>query len=149
MGNTVIAGVKVTPLKIISVIGGDVFHALKKEEPEFAGFGEAYFSTVERGAIKAWKRHHEMTLNIIVPVGTIRFVMYDDREASKTFREYQTVKLSRENYCRITVPPMVWMGFQGCDDGLNLLLNIASISHDPEEVDKKPFNEISFNWEER
>jgi len=143
-----VAGVIITPLKIISVPNGDVLHALKKEEQEFAGFGEAYFSTIEKGAVKAWKRHREMTLNLVVPVGSIRFVLYDTRVDSMTSEKYQVVKLSRRNYCRLTVPPMVWVGFQGCDEGLNLLLNIASISHDPEESDRKEIHEINFNWGE-
>ncbi len=36
-----IDGVIVTPLKIINVPGGDVFHALKKDDPGFTDFGEA------------------------------------------------------------------------------------------------------------
>ena len=30
------------------------------------------------------KMHKKMTLNLIVPLGKIRFVLYDDREATKT-----------------------------------------------------------------
>ncbi len=148
MGDTIIAGVNVTPLKIIPTVGGDVLRVLRNEEPSFVGFGEAYFSAVERDVIKGWKRHREMTLNLVVPVGAIRFVMHDDRETSATCGNYQSVTLSKRNYYRLTVPPMIWMGFQGCDDGLNLLLNIASISHDLEEADRKDLNEISVNWGE-
>ena len=46
----------------------------------------------------------------------------------------------------LTVPPLVWIGFQGLEQGMNLLLNIASIPHDPNEVDRKLFNAIDYDW---
>ena len=72
----------ITPLKIIQVPGGDVSHAMKISDPGFAGFGEVYFSNIEPGVVKAWKRHRQMTLNLVVSVGAIRFVMFDDRHQS-------------------------------------------------------------------
>ena len=134
----------ITPLDIIKVNKGDVMHAMKSHDPGFSGFGEAYFSMVSYNAIKAWKRHHEMTLNLVVPVGKIRFVLFDDRKASNT--QFQEVIISKDNYCRLTVPPMVWIGFQGLSDNGSMLLNIADIEHNPHEVDKKNIEQIEFNW---
>ena len=134
----------ITPLDIIKVNKGDVMHAMKSDDPGFSGFGEAYFSVVSYNAIKAWKRHHEMTLNLVVPVGKIRFVLFDDRKASNT--QFQEVIISKDNYCRLTVPPMVWIGFQGLSDNGSMLLNIADIEHNPHEVDKKNIDQIEFNW---
>ena len=134
----------ITPLDIIKVNKGDVMHAMKSHDPGFSGFGEAYFSVVSYNAIKAWKRHHEMTLNLVVPVGKIRFVLFDDRKASNT--QFQEVIISKDNYCRLTVPPMVWIGFQGLSDNGSMLLNIADIEHNPHEVDKKNIEQIEFNW---
>lgn len=143
---TNIDGVFLTSLKIIHVPAGDVLHAMKYSDPGYAGFGEAYFSTVESGAIKAWKRHKRMTLNVVVPVGSVRFVLYDDRINSKTNGIYQEVILTRKNYFRMTVPPMVWMGFQGLDKHTSMLLNIADIEHFSEEADKKEISEIQYDW---
>jgi dTDP-4-dehydrorhamnose 3,5-epimerase len=119
-------------------------HAMKEVDMGFSGFGEAYFSEINFKAIKAWKRHQEMTLNLIVPVGEIRFVLFDDR--NKAGSQFQEIVISRDNYCRLTVPPMVWMGFQGLSSSDSTLLNIASIVHDPNEVDKRSINEIDFDW---
>jgi len=138
--------VLVTPLKIIDVPGGDVYHAMKVSDMGFSGFGEAYFSTVDSGVIKAWKRHREMTMNLIVPVGEIRIVVCDDRGSSK--EKYQDVILSRTNYCRLTIPPLVWVGFMGVSENMSILLNIASIPHDNEESDRKEINEIEYDWRE-
>ena len=140
-------GVLLTPLKVIDTPGGDVLHGVKQNDPGFKSFGEAYFSTVGKGAIKAWKRHHEMVLNLVVPVGEVRFVLFDDRPQSTTFGKYQTVTLSRNNYQRLTVPSMLWVGFQGGYEGGNILLNVASIPHRPDEADRLALEEIEYHWE--
>ena len=140
-----IKGVIITPLKIIDTPGGNVMHAMKESDTGCDNFGEAYFSEINHNAIKAWKRHKEMTLNIIVPAGKIKFVLFDDREATNS--QFQEVIISRNNYCRLTIPPMVWVGFQGLSDGVSLLLNIANIRHNPEESETRNIEEIEFNWE--
>ena len=97
--------------------------------------------------MKAWKRHREMVLNLIVPVGMITFVLYDDRQDSSTYGSFQEIILSQENYCRLTVPPMVWLGFKGVMEGANsMLLNIANIPHDPDEVDRLELDVLKYNW---
>tara|TARA_B100001250_G_C19335593_1_gene586716 strand:+ start:91 stop:516 length:426 start_codon:yes stop_codon:yes gene_type:complete len=136
--------VVITKLDIIETLGGSVMHAMKKSSAGYTGFGEAYFSQVDKGAIKAWKRHKKMTLNLVVPVGEIRFVLFDDREVSNT--QFQEIIISRDNYCRITVPPMVWIGFQGLSDSSAMLLNIANIEHDPDEVDRLVLTDINYDW---
>jgi len=144
----VIEGVIITPLKVIKTKGGDVLHGMKSSDPGFCGFGEAYFSVVDTLEIKGWKCHKKMVLNLIVSVGVIRFVIYDDRQDSSSYGELQEVILSKDsNYCRLTIPPMVWVAFQGVGDCTNMLLNIASIEHSPEESDRKKLNEIKFDWE--
>ena len=146
MEPNVIRDVLITPLKIIPVAGGDVFHAMKRSDAGFAGFSEAYFSTIEHEAIKPWKRHREMTLNIVVPAGEIRFVIFDDRLGSESFGVKQEVRLSKDNYCRLTVPPMLWMAFQGIHPNASILLNVADIEHDPSEVDRVELDSISYDW---
>lgn len=139
-------GVSITNLSQIEVAGGDVLHGMKLTDHGYSGFGEAYFSKISRGVIKPWKRHRIMTLNIIVPVGEIRFVLYDDRKNSSSFDKFQEIIISTKNYCRLTVPPMIWMAFQGTGKSGGILLNIADIVHDPSEVDRKNIDEITFDW---
>ena len=129
-----------TPLRRISVKGGDVLHAMKKSDHGFTGFGESYFSQVEHGIVKAWKRHLQMTLNLIVPIGKVRFVFMDNEES---FREEI---LGDDNYARLTVPPGLWFGFQGLAAPKSLVINVANIQHDPIEVERKEVNELPFLW---
>ena len=142
----IIPGVLITPLKKIVGASGSVMHGLKASEESFKGFGEAYFSTVESGSIKPWKRHLTMTLNLIVPVGSIRFILVDDRRLGAE-PIYMDITLSSANYFRLTVPPKVWVAFQGkSETGSNMLLNIADLEHDPNELERADLNKFSFSW---
>ena len=138
-------GIILTPLKKIHHPKGDLFHAMKANDVGYEGFGEAYFSEIEFNSIKAWKRHKEMTLNLIVPVGEIMFVLFDDRDELNS--QFQVVKISKNNYLKLTIPPMVWLGFKGLSKNGSMLLNIANIAHDPFEVERKEIDEILFKWD--
>ena len=142
-----IEGIRIAPLKIIPTEGGDVLHALKSTDAEFQGFGEAYFSQVKQGAIKAWKRHREMTLNLVVPIGRIKFVVFDDRSDSISKGEFDCIELSKEDYFRLSVPPMLWVGFKGIANEDSMLLNIANMPHDPKESDALNEEDIKYNWD--
>mgnify|MGYP006412299073 CR=1 FL=1 len=131
-------GVTLTPLKQIHNPKGDVFHAMKKGDEGFAGFGEAYFSTINQNDIKGWKKHTEMTLNLVVVSGEVEFVIYNEAD-------FFTVKLSKNNYQRLTVRPNLWLSFRGLSTE-NMLLNLASIEHDPSEVTNLDLQEIEYDW---
>jgi dTDP-4-dehydrorhamnose 3,5-epimerase len=139
-----IKDVLITKLDVIDAPGGNVMHGMKETSIGYSGFGEAYFSQVNESAIKAWKRHKNMILNLVVPVGKIKFVLFDDRDESNI--RFQEIIISRDNYCRLTVPPMVWMGFQGLSSEKSMLLNITNIEHDPGEVDRLEIDKINYNW---
>ena len=133
-----------TYLDVIDTPGGNVIHGMRKTSSGYAGFGEAYFSKVDKDAIKAWKRHQKMTLNLVVPIGKIKFVLFDDREKLKT--NFQEIIISNSNFCRLTVPPMIWVGFQGLSSEESMLLNIANLEHDPCEVDRLEIDKINYDW---
>ena len=142
MGAVALDDILVTPLKRISTDGGDVMHALKNSDQGFNGFGEVYFSWVEQGAIKAWKCHQRMTLNLIVPLGMVRFVFYLPEQNINSRVE----DIGEERYARLTVPPGFWFGFQGIASGRSLLMNVADIEHNPDEVLRKPVSNFIYDW---
>ena len=141
MGTVALQDITVVSLARISTAGGEVMHALKSSDSEFVGFGEAYFSRADFNMPKAWKRHTKMTMNLLVPVGTVRFVFHvEGRE------EFRVEEIGAKRYSRITVPPGVWFGFKGLELQSNLVLNIASIPHDPAEVERKSVNDFTYDW---
>ena len=133
-------GVILTPLKQIEHPQGDISHAMKRSDVEFSGFGEAYFSIIKKGDIKGWKKHTEMVLNLIVPVGDIKFVIYNE-----STNDFFSIQLSRSNYQRLTIKPNLWLAFKGINDE-NMLLNIASIEHNPNESISAELTSINYEW---
>ncbi len=105
-----------------------------------------HFSNIQFGVIKAWKRHRQMQLNLIIPIGRVKFVLFDDRNGVEN-SVFQEVILSPENYLRLTIPPLIWVGFQGLAKENSTLLNIASIEHSDEELDRRSLNDINYSWE--
>ena len=131
-------GIIITPLEQITHPKGGIFHAMKASDKGFSGFGEAYFSTVNNNEIKGWKKHTKMTLNLVVVTGEIEFVVYD-------VDSFFNVKLSKNNYQRLTVKPNLWLAFRGLDNE-NMLLNLASIEHDPNESESMSLDSFNYNW---
>ena len=133
MGESVDNTIKYISLQKISNPLGDVWHAIKSSDSEYAGFGEAYFSFIEKGKIKGWKKHKKATLNLVVPVGEIKFFAYDEEQEDK-HSKLSSFTLSEENYFRLTVPSGIWLAFKGLKER-NMLLNVSDYSHDPSEVE--------------
>jgi dTDP-4-dehydrorhamnose 3,5-epimerase len=141
-----IDGLALTPLKVIPGEAGSVLHAMRAAAGKPLELGEVYFSTVKQGAIKGWKKHHRMVLNIVVPCGLIRFYILDDRRHSEGLPSKPcVVDLGPgQNYQRLTVPPGVWMAFRGLASGESVLANLASIPHDPGETEARPLDDAKF-----
>ena len=134
---------KLNSLRIIENHDGSVMHALKSSEIKNFNFGEAYFSTVNFLKVKGWKKHLKMTMNIIVPCGAIKFVIFDNQNEGDLFKEFI---LSKKNYKRLTVPPNFWFGFQGLSRGENILLNLSNIEHDPNETENIDLDDLKYDW---
>jgi len=140
LGTLRVADIRITPLKRIQVDGGDVLHAMKSSDNGFEGFGEAYFSLITSGAVKGWKRHLEMTLNLVVPFGDVKFIFIDD------YGDRREEIIGADRYSRITVPPNIWFGFAGLSEPYSLVANIANIEHNPNEIERSALDAFKVNW---
>ena len=132
--------VLVHTLERIPVDGGDVLHYMRNDSDGYLGFGEVYFSMIEPRAVKAWKRHTKTTMNLVVPFGGVRFVFLNGSG------EPQIVTVGDHNYRRITVPPMIWFGFQGVGDSQSMVANLSNLPHDPDEVERVTIDTFTFEW---
>ena len=143
-----IEGVTITPLKRIPDERGAVLHMISRDWPVFTQMGELYFSTVVPGVVKGWHLHQRMILNYAVPIGRIKFVLFDNRAESVTRGEVQETFIGEDNYALVTVPPGIWNGFKGLGDYPSLVANCASIPHDPDEVSHRPARhpDIPYDW---
>lgn len=141
-----IDGVIRKPLRIIPDDRGALMHMMRSDWPEFSGFGEVYFSCVAPGAVKAWRRHTRMTMQLAVPSGAVQFAMFDTRPDSPSNGTLQIETLSPDNadtYALLIVPPGIWNGFRGVADMTSIVANCASIPHDPTEAETLPSDDPS------
>ena len=144
-----IEGVLVKPLRQILDERGKIMHMIRNDDPDFISFGEIYFSCIYPGVIKGWHIHKKMTLNYAVPFGTIKLVLYDDRDSSKTRGELQEIFLGPDNYCLVQIHPRIWNGFKGIGTTPSIVANCSTIPHDPDEIERKSPEDpsIPYKWE--
>ena len=143
MSESNLNNIVITQLSTFDVDGGMVMHGIKKNDTGYAGFGEVYFSYINPKAVKAWKKHNRMTLNLVVPLGKVRFVFFD------AFHDghYRVEDIGQDNYVRLTVPPGIWFGFQGIALQPSLVTNIADLQHDAAEVERQAVSSFDYQWE--
>lgn len=143
-----IDGVLVQPLRRMADERGSVMHMLRATDPHFEAFGEIYFSTVFPGVVKGWHIHDRMVLNYAVPHGSIKLVLYDDREGSPTRGHLQELFVGEQNYVLVRVPARVWNGFKGLGLTPAVVANCATMPHDPTEIHRLDphVNDIPYDW---
>lgn len=145
----VIYGVQQIPLKKIKDERGMVMHMLKTTDPHFKKFGEVYFSWTNPGMVKAWKKHLVMEQNYAVPIGDITVVLFDDREDSPTKGQVKEYAMGPEEYYLLTIPAEVWYGFKNPGLVPAMIVNCATLPHDPSEVVKTASSDdpsIPYAW---
>ena len=132
-----IDGVRISPRRVVEDPRGDVLHMLKRTDEVFTQFGEVYFSKILPGQQKAWRRHREATSQLAVPVGTVHFVLLDDRATSPTRGERADVTIGETSYSLLTIPPMVWYAFENPGTATALIGSCSSLPYDPNESDRR------------
>jgi len=149
--SAMIDDVLVRPLRTVVDGRGKVLQMLRVDSPEFIRFGEIYFSVVNPGCIKAWKRHRRMTQNLAVPVGRLRVVIFDPRADSESFKALKIIESGEDDYALITIPPGLWYGFQALSLTPALIANCTDLPHDSSEsetVDHSDMSIVPYAWNE-
>ncbi|MBN1122676.1 MAG: dTDP-4-dehydrorhamnose 3,5-epimerase family protein [Anaerolineae bacterium] len=143
-----IEDVQVIPLKRIPDERGTILHMLRTDAPHFIQFGEIYFTTIYKGAIKGWHRHREITLNYACVFGRIKLVLYDEREGSPTYGKLMEIFLGPDNYSLVVVPPELWSGFKGMSEPYSIVANCCTHTHDSRRTTRlDPFDRhIPYDW---
>jgi len=144
-----IQGLEVSPLKVVADNRGKVMEMADVKMPQFERFGEIYFSFVNPGVIKGWKKHLSAVQLFAVPVGTIKFVIYDDRPDSTTCGTVEAIEIGEANYNLIKMPPGVWYSWQATSIFPAMIASLTSEPHDPAEavsVEVNNNNIIPYQW---
>lgn len=151
---TPVSGIILQPLAIISTNGGAVLKCLQPGNPllpDFTGgFGELYFSEIQPGIIRAWKKHKIQQQLFCVPSGLVRLGFFDDRINSPSCGNAFAIALGRPHaWCLLHVPCGIWYGFEGMANEKSLICNLASCPHDAAEIIRAPDSggDSPFQWQ--
>ena len=60
--------------------------------------------------------------------------------------KYFSETIGQNNYKRLTIPPGIWFGFLGLENPFSLILNLADIEHDKNEMEKINLDKINYDW---
>jgi dTDP-4-dehydrorhamnose 3,5-epimerase len=144
----VIPGVHIRPLKVIADDRGPLLRMVRTDDPYFERFGEIYFSVLNPGAVKGWRRHRSKVSNLAVPIGEIIVAVYDDRDGSPAGGLVMEIRTGASNYSLITIPPGVWSGSMNVGDHPALVANCATEPYDSAEADLRPIDDprIPYRW---
>lgn len=142
-----IEGVKCNSITKVSDPRGDLFHVVKEDEL-LSNIREIYCSSIHSGEIKAWKKHLKMTQYLVVPVGSVKFVLYDDRKKSLTYKNINEIIIGEQHYSRLIIPPNIWYGFQSNSTKTSLIINTPDLAHDPNETERLTLNQtyVPYSW---
>ncbi len=117
---------------------GNIIKFIDIKSKFFDKFGEIYFSEVNYKMIKGWKLHKQMQMNICVPAGEVKFVLF----CNEKFNE---IIMNKKSYI-LTIYPNTWFAFQGMSKNLNLVTNFSNIVHTDEESITKPLSQFNYEW---
>lgn len=127
----VIEGVRVHDLRIIPTQNGLVRHASKKIDDDFHGFGEAYFSIINKGRINGWKKHKKNTCTLIAAHGAVKFYFKNPNVSERVVEMCTDVE---KHYARIVIDPGVMFAFESISENPSIILNVMNNIHDANET---------------
>jgi dTDP-4-dehydrorhamnose 3,5-epimerase len=145
-----IDGVHIKKLRFIEDERGRLMEVLRKDDPFYGKFGQAYVTTARPGVVKAWHYHMLQDDNIALLVGKIRFGLFDAREDSRTHGESMDLLADEKEPVLIHIPRGVYHGFKCVGDVEAMVMNVPTEPYNhnsPDELRVDPFeNDIPFDW---
>jgi len=142
MDSVSLSKILVTPLKQFDTTTGGVMRGLRSDDDGFFGIQEAYFAWANKDCLSDWKLHQKMTMNLVVVMGSIKFV-FCQLHPERLFR---VEVVGHERTVRLTVPPGIWFSYSGIGEDINMLANFSDTLHDSDEILRKSIESIPFDW---
>jgi len=145
-----IEGVVTKKLKLVPDERGRLMEVLRKDDPFFESFGQAYITTAYPGVVKAWHRHKKQKDHFTCLKGMAKLVLYDERENSKTKGELNEFFVGELNPLLVRIPNGVWHGFKCISDCecicMNLPTELYLYDHPDEERADAHKSHIPYDW---
>jgi dTDP-4-dehydrorhamnose 3,5-epimerase len=126
-------------LSRIEAPGGSITRFIRSDEGDFPGFGEVYFTSIEPGAVKAWRRHSRANLFLTVVYGEVLVVLRDSPSEGSFI-------LSSERPTRLSIAAGTWFGFSGSPQRTGIICSFSDLPHDPDEVERASIDAFPHDW---
>ncbi len=126
---------------------GNVYPIHKKNNL-MNGFGEAYFSFIHPGVIKAWHLHKRMTALYCIVEGEVLCVLTKKKIDKNKKRVFKKIRLNDRSRKIIKVPPYFWVGFKAISSKTSIILNLANLPYHEDKPIRLDVNDetIEFDW---
>jgi dTDP-4-dehydrorhamnose 3,5-epimerase len=148
-----IDGVKTKALRLIADERGWLMEVLRRDDPDFQQFGQAYVTVAYPGVVKGWHYHKRQTDHFAVVGGMAKVVLYDDREGSSTRGWINEFFLGHLNPTLVIIPPLVIHGIKGIGSEPAILLNIPDQVYNyaqPDEFRIDPHSgQVPYDWDRK
>ena len=110
----------------------------------------AYCVSIRPGRIKGWGMHRTQTDRYYVARGSVRVVLFDGREGSRSSGELRQLYFTDATPGLLRIPPGVWHADQNWGDTDALIVNFPTHPYDPDAPDKERIDPhagvIPFDW---
>jgi len=153
-----IEGVEIKELKSHGDERGFFREILRSSDIAFKDgiFGQWSHSKMAFNVVKAWHYHHIQTDWWYIPFGQVQTVLYDNRPESETYKQKMIFLMGEKNAqsdstnsdLLVRIPPGVLHGLKVLSPAGAHIMYITSITYDPHEEGRFPYNSafVGHEW---
>lgn len=148
-----IDGVMVKKLKVIPDERGRLMEMLRSDEEIFEKFGQVYMTTAYPGVVKAWHYHKVQEDHFAVVKGTMKLVLYDERDGSPTKGKINEFFMGEHNPILVKIPKGIYHGFKTVGEQEAIVINVPTEPYNREKPDEYRLdphdNHIPYSWDRK
>jgi len=128
-------------LRVHSDDRGFLYEVLRRDDPQYRKFGQAYINYTEPGVIKGFHKHMENEDNFVCISGRLKLVIVD--EETEEAREFF---LGAENLVCVNIPANLHHGWLVLGNERACVLNVSTEPYNSSEPDEVRISPDSFEW---
>jgi dTDP-4-dehydrorhamnose 3,5-epimerase len=148
-----IDGVMVKKLKVIPDERGRLMEMLRSDEEIFEKFGQVYMTTAYPDVVKAWHYHKVQEDHFAVVKGTMKLVLYDERDGSPTKGKINEFFMGEHNPILVKIPKGIYHGFKTVGEQEAIVINVPTEPYNREKPDEYRLdphdNHIPYSWDRK
>ena len=145
-----IEGVRLKHLKVIPDERGRLMEILRRDDPEFLGFGQVYMTSIYPGVVKGWHFHRAQADHVTCVHGMIKLALYDGRPASDTYGEINEHFVGEHRPLLVVIPAGVYHGWKCVSPNEAIVINTVTEPYHHAQPDEERLDAhdspIPYDW---